>query len=275
MSDYSDAIDALETQRLRGAAQAEAALAEARAEVSRSHAAILALTGEVARLGARIKQLDYPYQVGYKEGDAHGREDAEAERDEARVEIARLRAVVSACGLDPSRPIPGGLTMPEMRSEMERLREGVAACERTILRLTSDVQMWADSRSLVESTLAHVQRERDEARAVARDHHLHACESCAVTESDLIAARAEITAMKKHHDEARAALIRELAAMERARDARRQLYSFELGRAAAFERERDEARAEVERLRETLKVYAQYRDPLCNLARTTLATEVK
>ena len=45
--------------------------------------------------------------------------------------------------------------------------------------------------------VARLTRERDEARAVARDHHLHGCESCMATESDLIAERTDAARLRE------------------------------------------------------------------------------
>jgi hypothetical protein len=61
-----------------------------RAEVSRSHAAILALTGEVERLRADL-EIAEPQKSAAVNALAARADKAEAERDEAEAEVERLR----------------------------------------------------------------------------------------------------------------------------------------------------------------------------------------
>jgi DNA repair exonuclease SbcCD ATPase subunit len=103
--------------------------------------------GEIERLSYRIKLLANPYQLGYKEGDAHGRKDAEAERDALRDKLSsvtedyikeRNAATAAEAERDALREkltkqekyeAGAWLTVQELRAEVERLRAAVGQAQ--------------------------------------------------------------------------------------------------------------------------------------------------
>jgi multidrug efflux pump subunit AcrA (membrane-fusion protein) len=83
-----------------------------------------------------------------------------------------------------------------LEAEVERLRELVTHCPEC--GAAGECPCIGNWRERAQEAEAEV----EQARAVARDHHINACESCAVTESDLIAAQAEVTRLLAERDEA-------------------------------------------------------------------------
>jgi chromosome segregation ATPase len=88
-SPWDEALEAV----LTALHQAQGDLVNSRAEVSRSHKAVLALTGEVERLRADL-EIAEPQKSAAVNALAARADKAEAERDEAEAEVERLRAAL-------------------------------------------------------------------------------------------------------------------------------------------------------------------------------------
>ncbi len=187
-------------------APASVPLAQYRAAVAREDAACAERDAVQAELDTLRSREQEPAEQSV---DDLAREIREAATDEPRMEwrhvaasgrgfwhriarhVLQREARIRAC--DEQDMVPRE-QLDAANAELVTVREQLASARRECDELD-------DARDELKRERDAARIERNEARKACRDHHLKACESCAVTESDLRAAQTELAALRSSERE--------------------------------------------------------------------------